>query len=104
MANLEKARLFRLGGEKEPQVKGDPIPVQFNPSSMHVVISSATDGPGTPARQAEQSLGAGNVTAAGHAEAACKPDQRVGLRERSLNHGQRRRCLPVGQVHARRTA
>ena len=62
MAELAKARLFRLGGEKEPKVQGGPIPVQFNPSSMHVVISSATDGPGTPARQAEQSLGAGNTT------------------------------------------
>ena len=61
MTALAKARLFRLGGEKEPRVEGDPIPVQFNPSSLHVVLSSATDGPGTPARQAEQSLGAGNL-------------------------------------------
>src|SRR3954447_2194622 len=60
--DLAKARLFRLKGEKEPTVEGGPILVQFNPSSLHVVISSATDGPGTPARQAEQSLGAGNQT------------------------------------------
>jgi hypothetical protein len=59
---LAKARLFKLSGEKEPKVEGDPIPVQFNPSSLHLVLSSATDGPGTPARQAEQSLGAGNLT------------------------------------------
>jgi contractile injection system tube protein len=62
MPNLEKAKLFKLDRRNPNRVDGDPIPVQFNPASMHFVLSSTTDGPGTPARQAEQSLGAGNLT------------------------------------------
>jgi Contractile injection system tube protein len=62
MPNLEKAKLFKLDRRRPNQVDGDPIPVQFNPASLHFVLSSTTDGPGTPARQAEQSLGAGNLT------------------------------------------
>ena len=43
MANLEKARLFRLGGEKEPQVQGDPIPVHVDLLAIQRVFENLVD-------------------------------------------------------------
>ena len=62
MPDLQKATLQKLTGGADPQTDGDPIPVQFNPSTLHFTLASATDGSGTPAREAVQSLGSGNLT------------------------------------------
>jgi contractile injection system tube protein len=62
MPHLEKAKLCRMTADANPTTDGDDIPVQFNPSSMHLVLQSATDASQTPARQVEQHLGSGNIT------------------------------------------
>ena len=62
MPDLQKATLQKLTGGADPQPDGDEIKVQFNPSSLHFTLASATDGQGTPARDAVQSLGSGNLT------------------------------------------
>jgi hypothetical protein len=62
MPDLQKATLQKLKGGADPETDGDPIPVQFNPSTLHFTLASSTDGQGTPAREAVQSLGSGNLT------------------------------------------
>jgi Contractile injection system tube protein len=62
MPDLRKASLRPIGAEADPQPLGDPIPVQFNPSSLRLAIAGRSDARATPARQAEQSLGSGNTT------------------------------------------
>src|SRR5438128_2344971 len=62
MPDLKKATLQKLSGDPDPKTIGDRIEVQFNPSSLHLVLSSASDAGQTPARQAEQHLGSGNLT------------------------------------------
>jgi Contractile injection system tube protein len=62
MPDLRKATLTPISGDADPKPLGAPIPVQFNPSSLHLVLASAADTGQTPARQAEQHLGSGNLT------------------------------------------
>jgi Contractile injection system tube protein len=63
MPQLAKAKLCPM--QKDKDVPIDPtaeFSVQFNPSSMHLVLQSVSDMPKTPARQTEQHLGSGNLT------------------------------------------
>lgn len=63
MPQLAKAKLCPMQRDKdEPTNPKDEFSVQFNPSSMHLVLQSVSDMPKTPARQAEQHLGSGNLT------------------------------------------
>lgn len=61
MPHLEKAKLCAMKRDKDEPLGAD-FPVQFNPSSMHLVLQSVSDAPKTPARQVEQHLGSGNLT------------------------------------------
>ena len=63
MPNLEKATLLAVKKDSADPLDGaKPIPVQFNPSSLHFTLASASDSGKTPARPDEQHLGSGNVT------------------------------------------
>jgi len=63
MPHLEKAKLCPMKRDKDEPTRDDAeFSVQFNPSSMHLVLQSVSDASKTPARQAEQHLGSGNLT------------------------------------------
>jgi hypothetical protein len=63
MPNLEKATLLAVKRDSAAPLDGaTPVPVQFNPSSLHFTLASASDSGKTPARPDEQHLGSGNVT------------------------------------------
>jgi hypothetical protein len=63
MPSLDKATLLAVKKDSADPLPGaTPIPVQFNPSSLHITLASASDTGKTPARPDEQHLGSGNVS------------------------------------------
>ena len=65
MATLAKAFLVELLGntkDSKPNPKRDPIPVQFNPTSLHLQMTNNEEGGKSRQRQAEQSTGAATTT------------------------------------------
>ena len=57
MAELAKARLQRVKADETAEPIGDPIVVQFNPTSLRLSLSAVTDGAGTVGRPRTQYLG-----------------------------------------------
>ena len=43
MPDLQKATLQKLTGGADPQTDGDPIPVQFNPSTLHFTLATGAE-------------------------------------------------------------
>jgi Contractile injection system tube protein len=57
VSGLAKATLQPLTGEPDAQVEGTALPVQFNPSTLRIQLTSHTEGPRNPAGPAEQHTG-----------------------------------------------
>ncbi|MQA90386.1 MAG: hypothetical protein GEU90_09130 [Gemmatimonas sp.] len=57
MSGLEKATLTKLSNERDGTEIGDPVPVQFNPSSLRLTLSNNTEGGQSNARQQRQFTG-----------------------------------------------
>lgn len=60
MSELQKAHLQAIDAEGTPQ--GDPIPVQFNPSSLRLQIANQVEGGATRGRQVRQYTGSSSTT------------------------------------------
>src|SRR5688572_656560 len=59
---LEKATLRVVNSDGPPPRYGDPIPVQFNPSTLHLEISNSTEGGESRGRQVRQYTGSSSTT------------------------------------------
>jgi Contractile injection system tube protein len=92
MATLAKAFLVELLGntkDSKPNPKRDPIPVQFNPTSLHLQMTNNEEGGKSRQRQAEQSTGAATTTlsldlvfdSADEGSAATPSDVRIKVKE-----------------------
>jgi contractile injection system tube protein len=62
MAEFAKAQLVEITADATPKVKGDPIPVQFNPSTMRLQMTNAVEGGKTRGRQVQQFNGNSSTT------------------------------------------
>jgi hypothetical protein len=59
---LEKATLRVVKSDGPPPQYGDPIPVQFNPSTLHLEISNSTEGGESRGRQVRQYTGSSSTS------------------------------------------
>ena len=62
MSQLEKATLQAVSSDASATPIGDPIPVQFNPSSMRLEIKNSTEGGESRGRQVRQYTGTSSTT------------------------------------------
>jgi hypothetical protein len=62
MSALERCQLIPLTGDANPQPAGEPVRVQFNPTSMRMSMTNEVGSGGGPGRQAEQYIGASSTT------------------------------------------
>ena len=60
MSALEKATLSELSADGT-QTVGDPVPVQFNPTTMKLQLSNSTEGGKSRGRQTRQFLGSSST-------------------------------------------
>jgi len=59
MSKLEKARIQEVSADKNETPKGDPMVVQFNPSSLKLKLTNTTAGGRSRTSQSRQHVGAG---------------------------------------------
>jgi hypothetical protein len=62
MSGLAKATLVELDGAAKPNEVGEPVKVQFNPSSLRLQMTNANEGGQARARQRQQHTGSGATT------------------------------------------
>src|SRR5256885_11013543 len=62
MSELKKATLQEIKSDESAATIGDPIPVQFNPSSLRLQITNSTTGGNTRGQQARQFTGSSSTT------------------------------------------
>ncbi len=62
MPELLKAEMLKLGTEPDSEPVGDPIPVQFNPTTLRLQMSNSFDGGNTRSRQSRQYQGNSSTT------------------------------------------
>lgn len=61
MAALEKAKLQEVSADEQERTIGDPVPVQFNPSSLRLQLTNQMEGGRSTGRVRRQQSGAGNT-------------------------------------------
>jgi len=62
MPELRKATLLEIDNDNQPRAGRQPVPVQFNPSSLRLQFSNQSEGGRQPGRQARQYTGSGSTT------------------------------------------
>lgn len=62
MSQLEKATLQAISSDEAATPLGDPIPVQFNPTSLRLQITNSTEGGESRGRQVRQYNGSSSTT------------------------------------------
>ncbi|HXU44877.1 MAG TPA: hypothetical protein VN783_05085, partial [Thermoanaerobaculia bacterium] len=58
---LKKATLQEISSDQQGQPVGDPVEVQFNPTTLHLTISNQVEGGDTRGRQARQYIGSSST-------------------------------------------
>ncbi|MCO6455122.1 MAG: hypothetical protein J5I93_07465, partial [Pirellulaceae bacterium] len=62
MTTLEKARLQEITSDRAARPIGDPVEVQFNPTSLRLRLSNSNEGGRSRGRQTRQHMGASSTT------------------------------------------
>src|SRR5688572_16728002 len=62
MSTLEKATLQEIKSDDSRAPIGDPIPVQFNPTTLKLQLSNTIEGNRSRGRQARQYIGSSSTT------------------------------------------
>ncbi|MCP5119763.1 MAG: hypothetical protein GY953_53880, partial [bacterium] len=62
MSQLEKATLQAISSDESASPIGDPIPVQFNPTTLRLQITNSTEGGESRGKQVRQYTGSSSST------------------------------------------
>jgi hypothetical protein len=62
MSTLQKATLQEISSDEKDSTVGDPVPVQFNPTTLKLQISNSVEGGESRGRQTRQYIGSSSTT------------------------------------------